>query len=317
MRSGFMSGSARDLAFQVVFFAVARTIAVGTIAVGAVAADASDGRIELNQTCATSGGCVPGDAEGFPISLTAGGSYVLTSNLTVPDQNTHGIQIEANDVTIDFNGFTLAGPATVPIATHVCTLPGTGSGVFKPAPANGSGLTLQNGHIRGMGAYGVQVDAALARLDGMVLERNCASGAFLGLGAFVVDTQVRANAAKGIEVGSGSRIVDCVVDNNGEDGIRGGGSSIVTGTVVTTNVDSGIVNAAVSIGNAAVGNGIAGIGTKLAVQNYVEGNGSLGISASSSGLNASDATGNGSISAAHRVGCDYDGESLTTICPSP
>jgi hypothetical protein len=294
-----------------------RTLAALALAAWPVAAGASDGRIELNQACATTGGCVPGDAAGFPLSLSAGGSYVLTSNLTVPDANTSGIEITANDVTIDFNGFTLAGPATVPIATHVCTLPGAGSGVVKPAPASGSGLTLKNGHIRGMGAYGVAVDAALARIDGMVIERNCASGLLLGLGAIVTDTQVRANASIGIEVGSGSRITECVVDNNGGDGIKGGGSAIVTGSLITTNVGSGIANAAVATGNSVVGNGIAGIGARLALQNYVEGNVSLGISAFGSGLNVSDSSGNGTISANRRVACDYDGESLTTICPSP
>jgi hypothetical protein len=44
---------------------------------------ASDGRIEINQAKALAGGVTPGDTPGFPVSITVGGSYVLTSDLDV------------------------------------------------------------------------------------------------------------------------------------------------------------------------------------------------------------------------------------------
>lgn len=281
---------------------------------------ASEGRIELNQTCATSGGCVAGDAPGFPITLSTGGSYVLTGNLTVPNQNTHGIQIEANDVTIDFNGFTLAGPATVPISTHVCTLPGTGTGVFKPAAANGSGLTLRNGHIRGMGASGIDVDAALARIEGMVVERNCGDGLVVGLGALVIDTQARANGGTGVRVGDAGRIKDSVSDNNGGIGFEMTTASLVSGSVATTNVLYGMFGFNLAIQNTATGNGLYGLYGYVAIQNFVDGNGTFGILAGSGGMNVGGSQGNSSIDTGGSlglIGCNYVDGPISRNCPIP
>ena len=59
---------------------------------------AADGVDEINQTSALAGGITPGDAAGFPITLTEPGSYVLTSNLSVP-AGTSGIDVGAPGVT--------------------------------------------------------------------------------------------------------------------------------------------------------------------------------------------------------------------------
>ena len=65
----------------------------------------ADGRIEINQARALAGGITPGDAPDFPVTLDQGGSYVLTSNLLLPNVNTHGIVVEADDVA---DGFTFS-----------------------------------------------------------------------------------------------------------------------------------------------------------------------------------------------------------------
>jgi len=69
---------------------------------------AGTGAIELNQTCALSAaGCVPGEDTGgsFPISLSSAGSYRLTSNLVVPDEETDAIDVRGSSIAIDLNGF--------------------------------------------------------------------------------------------------------------------------------------------------------------------------------------------------------------------
>jgi hypothetical protein len=72
---------------------------------------AVDGVIEINQLVATQTGLDSGDAPGFPITISTPGSDRLTSNLQVsgvagpaPD----AIDITADDVTLDLNGFTLS-----------------------------------------------------------------------------------------------------------------------------------------------------------------------------------------------------------------
>jgi hypothetical protein len=62
---------------------------------------AVDGVLGINQACAVNTGCFAGDTPGFPVTISASGSYRLTSKLNVPDENTGGISVNANDVGID------------------------------------------------------------------------------------------------------------------------------------------------------------------------------------------------------------------------
>jgi len=52
---------------------------------------AVDGVIPINQVRALAGNTTPGDAPGFPVTISQPGSYRLTGNLTVPDANTTAI----------------------------------------------------------------------------------------------------------------------------------------------------------------------------------------------------------------------------------
>src|SRR5262245_64219724 len=60
------------------------------------------------------------DAGGFPFKITAPGSYKLTGNLVVP-VGTDGIQIQALDVTLDLNGFSITGGITCDLSGVTCT----------------------------------------------------------------------------------------------------------------------------------------------------------------------------------------------------
>ena len=83
-------------------------IAAVSLLVFAMPAAAMEVEVTLNQSKAVAGSVTPGDAPGFPITLTQPGRYVLTSNL-YPPAGKDGIEIKAHDVTIDFNGFRLHG----------------------------------------------------------------------------------------------------------------------------------------------------------------------------------------------------------------
>src|SRR5438270_11113848 len=62
---------------------------------------------------------------GFPIQICDSGSYRLDSNLTVSAFDTDAIQIFADNVTLDLNGFAISGP-WVQGGTH-----GFGTGVYS------------------------------------------------------------------------------------------------------------------------------------------------------------------------------------------
>src|SRR5512140_1214692 len=71
---------------------------------------AADGVILIDQKAALSGKVTPLDTAGFPVTISEPGSYRLSGNLTVADAASTAIQITADNVTLDLNGFTISGP---------------------------------------------------------------------------------------------------------------------------------------------------------------------------------------------------------------
>jgi hypothetical protein len=175
---------------------------------------AVDGVLEINQTCAVSTGCFSGDTAGFPVTITASGSYRLTSNLrrTIQlggSQNAHFIEISADDVSVDLGGF-LISCAT--ILGGSCS--GSGSGVEVADGNNIRGARVSNGSISGMAAHGV----------------------LLGPQAQVTSLRSRGNGQTGISVNAGS-IVSGNTTLENEVGIWcfGGGTLIVANTARGNN----------------------------------------------------------------------------------
>src|SRR5882724_7856320 len=72
---------------------------------------AADGIVLIDQKHALVGDITPGDAPGFPVTISQPGSFRLSGNLIVPDLNTTAIHITADRVTLDLNGFSITGPA--------------------------------------------------------------------------------------------------------------------------------------------------------------------------------------------------------------
>jgi hypothetical protein len=68
---------------------------------------AVDGVVLIDQARALAGSITPGDAPGFPVTISQPGSYRLSGNLRVP--SAIGIEITADDVSIDLNGFAIFG----------------------------------------------------------------------------------------------------------------------------------------------------------------------------------------------------------------
>src|SRR5437660_214759 len=107
-----------------------------------VCAFAVDGVVLINQSTVMAAG-------GFPYIIAQPGSYRLSGNLVVPNTNTTAIQIDADNVTIDLNGFAITGP----LPCFVC-FPGSGNGIFG---LNRNNITIKNGYIKGVGNNGVSI----------------------------------------------------------------------------------------------------------------------------------------------------------------
>jgi hypothetical protein len=196
-----------------------------------------DGVVLIDQNRAIAGGVTPGDTPGFPVTISATGSYRLSGNLTVPDKNTTAISINntAAAVTIDLNGFSIIGPVSCQLDINqpgnptVCDDAADDPSIFGPGVGIRSlaseALTVKNGTIRGMGRFAL----------------------FQSGGAYVIveSLHARENGLGGIWPSSGT-VVNCTVTFNGDHGIIIN-AGVIKSSVVSRNVGTGIVSTGLAI----------------------------------------------------------------------
>lgn len=129
--------------------------------------------ITIDQAKALAGNVTPGDAPGFPITISQPGSYRVTGSLTVSDLNTPGIVIAAPNVTLDLSGFTLAGGRCGP---SVCA-PGVSGAHGLRIETAGVNARVMNGTVDGFGSAGVSSSARGTTLVNLTLRRHGGSAA--------------------------------------------------------------------------------------------------------------------------------------------
>ncbi len=135
--------------------------------------------------------------------ISASGSYYLTGNIT-GEAGKHGISIQANDVTLDLNGFALVS--------------GGGASRGVDVPVAQSGFCIRNGSVRGWTDGGVRADAAVTLAEKLRLSDN--------------------TGATGLVVGNGSMIKDCVASGNGA-GFFAGDRTQISNCISTVNTGRG------------------------------------------------------------------------------
>ena len=180
----------------------------------------------------------------LPFTISAPGSYYLTSNLTPIIANQPCIRISSDDVTLDLGGFELSTAASSPQAiliegthNHVTIRNGTIRGPFSGGvglTATCFGLRVEGVHVSGCNGSGIVLGA-----EGTAEGCNVAngSGSMAGILGFdrcrvshctVSYQNDNTFAPAGISVGSDSVIADCVARGNASDGINGMNHCVVT-----------------------------------------------------------------------------------------
>lgn len=184
---------------------------------------AQDGALEINQACIEDG-CFAGDQAGFPVWITKGGLYRLTSDLVVSDDR-GGIYVRPgveNRVTIDLNGFSITGPNSCsgkPVTS--CSGPNSSDGVNL---YSGPVVRVQDGHIAGF-EVGVRCNGA-CELENLTLAHNARYGASQAYGnndhAMVVrNSSFISNGYRGLRTtDEGSMVVGSIFKWNKEAGAR-------------------------------------------------------------------------------------------------
>jgi parallel beta-helix repeat protein len=229
--------------------------------VSASVASASDGVVLIDMNRALAGGITPGDAPGFPVTISQSGSYRLSGNLTVP-ANTNGLIVAADGVTIDLNGFRILGG-------------GSGIGIFDGGNGR-AGVAIRNGSISGFDR-GIQL--ASARIDGTAANcevqqirafSNSSVGIQCGENALITGNTATGSET-GVNAGPNSTISANTLSRNGEGLVLSENSTISGNTLSGNRVGLFVFCPSLVSGNAILGNttaiGTAGPGCVFANNN--------------------------------------------------
>jgi len=218
---------------------------------------ADDGVVLIDQDRAAAGNITKGDAPGFPVTISQPGSYRLSGNLTVPDVNIVAIQITADAVTLDLNGFSIVGPSLCSGPAATCPAAGRGVGIQAtgeqgPGPRS---VRVRNGSVRGMG-MGVWLTGEGSAVDKVTADINAGGG--FNVAGSVSDSRAMQNGSFGIVAYT---VRDSTAQQNLGDGILlNGTGGVASGNVSSFNGGYGIGAPYSTVtGNTVIGNKSFGI----------------------------------------------------------
>ncbi len=163
----------------------------------------------------------------FPLVITQPGSYQLIGNMTVATA-TNAIIIQADNVVLDLNGFTVQGNGG-----------GAAAGIVASSTSARS-ITIKNGSVHAFAGHGIYL---------------------AGRGHLVTDVKAAGNASDGIYVSQASVVERCTATGNGGNGIETGKACAIKDNVCSTNTVSGILagQSCTILQNTSTGNGAHGI----------------------------------------------------------
>ena len=215
----------------------------------------ADGVVLISHADALAGNVTPGDTAGYPITINRSGTYRLKSNLA-PTAGKSGFFVQANEVTLDLNGFAMTGSATA-----VDGVSGAEIVAFK-------NLTVMNGTIRNFGQDGVLFAGPGLRVENMRVIANRRYGInelYLNAspktgkedGHAIIRNNVIMSNFQGITCQSGCHIEGNVISHNQASAIiiSQSGATVINNTI-SNNGGYGVVGNYVGLGgNTIFGNG--------------------------------------------------------------
>ncbi len=250
---------------------------------------------EVEPRSAVNATTCPGDANSI-FKITHPGSYYLTGNITgVVGKD--GIEIAASGVTLDLNGFTLAGVSGAAIGVRCTAYPGE--------------FTLRNGVVK-QWSYGADLTSPGGSgrsviVENVIFSNNLNAGVYVGEGSTVRDCIATDNAKGGFVSSAGSTTYEhCTALSNGLSGFTASASSFVACTANDNTTGFALggecsVSACVASSNAAYGVTVSSTCTVRA--STFSRNGTAGIQASQN-----NNTIEGNLCAGNGNGMDIAGE---------
>lgn len=171
----------------------------------------------------------PGDADSL-FRIAQPGSYYLAGNI-VGEAGKSGIEIASSNVTLDLNGFDLAGVS------------GSLQGIVARA-SSPSHIVVKNGSVHDWDNYGVDlvaIGASNLRVSDIQSSGNNGRGVSIATGGIVERCVCGNNDSIGIGTQDGCLVIDCVTRANAASGILTGNGCTVRGCTSIVNSNYGII----------------------------------------------------------------------------
>ncbi len=233
----------------------------------------------------------------LPFDIDEPGSYYVTRDLVNTTDDTNGITIDADNVTLDLGGFRLTADMG----------PNTGVGVFNRnaiSMINQVNVHIRNGRIADWDASGI----AASSCEKCIFENLTISGTSVGLrtGSYSLVNRVTTsfNRTAGMSVDEGTLIAHSTAQGNEGSGFINSGSSVVINCAALENENHGFSMSAVILGSTAYKNGLsgyrAGTGSILQQNSSIE-NGENGFLIISGYARDNIAFGNGTLATADNL----------------
>ena len=193
------------------------------------------------------------EIKSLPYTISSPGFYYITKDLSC--SGSHGITIDANNVTLDLMGFSLIGGGT-----------GDYNGIYI---CNTTNIEIRNGTVRNFPMRGIYEFSSAGKGHRIINIRamdNEGAGIFLQSKNNLVEGCTAGQngfdkGGWGIIAKEGSTITGNTCYGNKSDGIVGGFGSTITGNTCYSNVDNGIYanSGSTVIGNTCYSNTASGI----------------------------------------------------------
>lgn len=172
----------------------------------------------------------PGDANSI-YKITTAGSYYLVGNVSMGGRlpiaqvggitpiilKQTGIEVTANNVTIDLNGFRISGGGTNYSLSGITIASGL------------KNVTVRNGTITDCGLDGIRASGVNnSRFEDLTLENNEGNGLVTGDQCDIRSCQATGNSQMGIVVSAFATISDCQVRSNPKGGIKATSRAVIS-----------------------------------------------------------------------------------------
>lgn len=163
------------------------------------------------------------------------GAYYLTTDLTgAPGK--HGIEIQAGDVTIDLNGYSLVG------------VQGSLSAIRAPAGAAKPAISIRNGAVSGWGSIAIDLQGHhSARIENVRAHNNGAHAFVVGGSGVITSCQAHTNTGCGFVTDDRAVITECTATGNGVDGFRLGFECVLNHLTASVNGQHGLFTSASAV----------------------------------------------------------------------